>query len=431
MKIEDVHGREVLDSRGNPTIEVEILLDNGILEKFSTPSGASTGSHEAHELRDNDKNRYLGKGVTKAVLNVNEIIRPALLGKNPCNQKLIDKILIKLDGTINKDKIGANAMIATSIACAKAAAAALGLDLYQYIGGPNARVLPVPMMNIMNGGRHADNNLDIQELMIMPVGAKNVREAVRMGSEVFHKLGDILRSKNYSTGIGDEGGYAPTVSSNEEALELIVEAIEKADYKPGKDVYIALDAAASEFFNEKEKNYTLSAEKESPIKSADQLIEYYKKLIDNYPIISIEDGLSEDDWEGWKLCSEALGKRIQLVGDDIFVTNIERLEKGIQNNVANSIIIKPNQIGTLTETLWAIEIAKRNGYTCVISNRSAETGESILANLAVACNTGQLKAGSVCRGERIANYNELMRIEEKLGEEAIYQGLGSLYSIKN
>ncbi len=437
MKITDIKGREVLDSRGNPTVEVEIELDSGIREKFSTPSGASTGKHEAHELRDGDKKRYKGKGVTKAVANVNEIFRPKLIGMDPRQQLAIDRTLIGLDKTPTKNKgeIGANATSAASIVCARAAAAALGLDLYRYLGGPAARVLPLPMMNIMNGGRHADNNLDIQELMIMPVGAKNVTEAIRMGAEVFHTLKDVLKSKNYATGVGDEGGFAPDVESNEEGLSLIVQAIKKAGYKPGKDVYLALDVAASELVNKKSKKkkifkYTLEAEKDFRDKSATDLIDYYKYLINKYPIISIEDGFDEDDWDGWELGNKTLGKFTQLVGDDIFVTNEKRLRDGITRGVANSIIIKYNQIGTLTETLWVIETAKRAGYTCVISNRSAETGESVLTDLAVAFNTGQIKCGSVCRGERTANYNQLIRIEEKLGHDALFEGLSALYSLK-
>ncbi len=434
MKIKNVIGREVLDSRGNPTVEVEIELESGVVEKFSTPSGASTGSHEAHELRDGDKKRYLGKGVTKAVSNINEIVRPKLIGIDPKQQMLIDRTLIELDGTPNKKKMGANAMIATSVACAKVAAAALGLDLYRYLGGSNANVLPVPMMNIMNGGEHADNNLDIQELMIMPVGAKNVTEAVRMGAEVFHNLKEVLNSKKYSTGVGDEGGFAPNVKSNEEGLSLIVEAIKKAGYTPGKDVCLALDVAASELCDKESKRkniykYSLKAEKDFRDKSASDLIEFYQYLIEKFPIISIEDGFDEDDWDGWEMGTKALGGRVQLVGDDIFVTNITRLKKGIQRSIGNSIIIKYNQIGTLTETLWVIETAKRGGYTCVISNRSAETGEAILAHLAVAFNTGLIKCGSVCRGERIVNYNQLIRIEEKLGKEALFEGLSALYSV--
>ncbi|HEV7395343.1 MAG TPA: phosphopyruvate hydratase [Pyrinomonadaceae bacterium] len=428
MKIEDLLGREVLDSRGNPTIEVEIWLDSGVRSIFSVPSGASTGSHEAYELRDSDPKRYRGKGVAKAVSNVNEVIKPRLLGQDPRQQKLIDRLLIELDGTPNKQKLGANAILAVSIVCAKAAAAALSLDLYSYLGGPNARLLPTPMMNIINGGEHADNNLDIQELMIMPVGANSVREAIRIGSEVFHQLKDLLKSKGYSTGVGDEGGFAPNVSSNEEAIGLIVEAIGGAGYEPGKDVFIALDVAATEFRTE--RGYTLAAEPDFRDRPAVDLMHYYEHLIEAYPIISIEDGFAEDDWEGWELATRSLGHRVQLVGDDLFVTNVERLKQGIQRKVANSIIIKPNQAGTLSETLWTIEVAKRGGYTCVVSNRSAETGEAVLASLAVACNAGQIKVGSLCRGERTANYNELMRIEERLGQAAVYDGFASLYSIQ-
>jgi enolase len=339
----------------------------------------------------------------------------------------LDSVLLELDGTPNKHKIGANAMIAASIACAKAAAAALGLSLYRYLGGPHARTLPIPMMNIMNGGRHADNNADIQEFMIMPGGAGSFREAIRMASEVFHHLREVLKSKGYSTGIGDEGGFAPMVSSNEEAISLIVTAIERAGYKPGKDARVALDVAASELHDE--HGYTFAAEKDMKNVSADALVEYYRQLISKYPIVSIEDGFDEDDWEGWKKATDELGSKIQLVGDDVFVTNVGRLKEGIEKGVANSIIIKPNQIGTLSEMLWVVETAKRAGYTCVISNRSAESGEAVLAALAVACNTGQIKAGSVCRGERTANYNELIRIEEELGDDAVFEGWSGLYSL--
>jgi len=428
MKIKDVIGREVLDSRGTPTVEVEIVMDTGVIENFSVPSGASTGTHEAIELRDNDVSRYGGNGVTKAVANVNTIIRPELINKNPAKQKLIDNLLIKLDGTKNKSKLGANATLAVSIACAKAAATSLGLSLYDYLGGPNARSLPVPMMNIINGGCHADNDLDIQELMIMPVGAKNIRNAIRMGSEIFQCLKDILKSKGYASCVGDEGGFAPDVSSNEEAIQLIVDAIKKANYNPGKDVCIAIDVAANELYGD--KGYTLSVEKDFKDRPANDIVGYYENLIKKYPIVSIEDGMAEDDWEGWQLLTKALGNKIQIVGDDIFVTNVARLQEGIRRGIANSIIVKPNQIGTLSETLWLVEIAKRNNYTCVISNRSAETGETLLASLAVACNAGQIKAGSVCRSERTRNYNELMRIEERLGDTAIYEGWSAFYSLK-
>lgn len=431
MKIEDVTGREILDSRGNPTVEVEIVLDTGITGRFSVPSGASTGTHEALELRDNDKSRYHGKGVTKAVSNVNDIIKPKLIGKNPIQQKAIDDILIQLDGKPNKSNLGANAILATSVACAKAAAASLGLSLHEYIGGPNARLLPVPMMNIMNGGVHADSGLDIQEFMIMPVGAESFRHAVRAGSEIFHCLKDVLKSKGYTTSVGDEGGFAPKVSSNEEALVLIVKAIKKAHYIPGKDVCIALDVAANELYNKKGKVYTLSLEKDFKDRPAEDLIRFYEDLMEKFPIISIEDGMAEDDLDSWNLLTKALGSRIQIVGDDLFVTNVDRLQEGINRGIANSIIIKPNQIGTLSETLWAVDVAKRNKYTCVIANRSAETGESVLASLAVACNTGQIKAGSVCRGERISNYNELMRIEEQLGDTSIYGGWKVFYNVNH
>lgn len=443
MKIEDVMGREVLDSRGNPTVEVEIVLDTGITGRFSVPSGASTGTHEALELRDNDKRRYYGKGVTKAVSNVNRKIKPKLIGENPVQQKVIDDILIRLDGKPNKSRLGANAILATSVACAKAAAASLGLQLHEYIGGLNARLLPVPMFNIMNGGVHADSGLDIQEFMIMPVGAKNIRHAVRIGSEIFHCLKDILKSNGLATSVGDEGGFAPKVSSNEEALTLIVEAIKKAKYEPRKDVCIALDVAANELCKdkkrkrsilhkgEKDKKYTLSLKKDFKDKPAKDLIKFYDCLIKKFPIISIEDGMAEDDLDGWKLLTKTLGSRIQIVGDDLFVTNVDRLQDGIKRGIANSIIIKPNQIGTLSETLWVVEVAKRNNYTCVVANRSAETGEPFLASLSVACNTGQIKAGSVCRGERIANYNELMRIEEYLGNIARYGGWPVSHNLKN
>ena len=426
-KIIDMVAREVLDSRGHPTIEVELLLDKGVVGRFSVPSGASTGIHEALELRDGDDNRYFGMGVTKAIANFNEFVKPALIGKDASKQEEIDTLLIELDGTPNKSKIGANTIVATSVACAKTSADSLKLPLYEYFGGSNARVLPVPMMNIINGGLHADNNLDIQEFMIMPIGASTFSEAVRMAAETYHRLKSIIKSKGHSTGIGDEGGFAPNLKSNEEAIKLIVDAISKAGYEPGSDICIALDVAASELF--KDGKYLLNAEENFKTKSAQDFVNYYTNLLEKYPIAIIEDGMAEDDWEGWKLMTEALGKFVQLLGDDIFVTNISRLKEGIAKGIANSIIIKPNQIGTLTETFAVIEAAKKAGYKCVISNRSAETGETLLANLAVGYNTGLIKAGSICRGERTANYNELIRIEERLGSSSMYMGRGAL-SIK-
>lgn len=426
-EIVEIRGREVLDSRGFPTVEADVILECGAIGRTSIPSGASTGTHEALELRDGDKNRYMGKGVRKAVGNINEIICPELIGEDATNQKLIDNLMIELDGTENKSKLGANAILAVSLSCAKASAEALGLPLYQYIGGTNAKELPVPMMNIMNGGAHADNNIDIQEIMIMPVGADCFSEALRMGSETFHSLKQILKSKGYHTGVGDEGGFAPNVGSNEEAIEFIIEGIQAAGYEPGKDICLALDVAASELY--KEGRYTLSAEKNLNNISSSDLIDFYEKLISKFPIISIEDGLAEDDWEGWKLMNSRLGSTIQLVGDDIFVTKIKRLKRGIEEKVANSILIKLNQIGTLTETLDTIEVAKKAGYTCVVSNRSGETEDTSLATLAVACNTGQIKTGSMCRSERIAKYNELLRIEEELGKEAIFKGKDTFYNL--
>ncbi|MBI5020497.1 MAG: phosphopyruvate hydratase [Ignavibacteriales bacterium] len=416
----EVCAREILDSRGNPTLEADVVLESGIVGRAAVPSGASTGEHEAMELRDGDKNRYNGKGVQKAVKNVNDIIADKIIGFDTLDQSGIDKLMIAIDGTKNKNKLGANAILAVSIAAAKAASLSLQIPLYRYIGGKTARVLPVPMMNIMNGGKHADNNLDIQEIMIMPLGAQNITEAVRMGSEVFHSLKKVLNSKNYSTGVGDEGGFAPTVKSNEEAMSLIVTAIENARYEPGKDVSLALDVAASELYNN--KGYTLNAEKNFKNRHAEDLVKYYEYLVNKFPIVSIEDGFDENDWDGWKIATDILGKSIQLVGDDLFVTNVDKLLLGINKGISNAIIIKPNQIGTLTETLWTIDIAKRGGYRCIISNRSAETGESVLANLAVATNAGQIKVGSVCRGERTANYNELIRIEEELDNDGIFEG---------
>jgi len=415
-----VKAREILDSRGNPTVEVDVVLESGVIGRAAVPSGASTGKKEALELRDTDKpSRYMGKGVQTAVKNVNEIISHKLEGMDATRQVEIDNLLIKLDGTSNKGKLGANAILGVSLAAAKAAANALCLPLYRYIGGTNARVLPVPMMNILNGGKHADNNLDIQEFMIMPIKAESFAEALRMGTEVFHNLRSVLKSKGYNTNVGDEGGFAPNLKTSEEALDLLLEAIKKAGYTAGKDVYLALDSAASEFY--KDGKYVLRAEGGAK-KSSDELIALYSKLLDKYPICSIEDGLSEEDWEGWKKLTKILGNKIQLVGDDIFVTNTKILEKGIEQGVANSILIKVNQIGTLTETLNAIELARTNGYTTVISHRSGETEDTSIADIAVATNAGQIKTGSLSRTDRICKYNQLLRIEEELSNNAIYGG---------
>jgi len=424
--IVDIYAREILDSRGNPTVEVEVITSEGVVGTAAVPSGASTGEREAIELRDGDKKRYMGKGVLKAVQNVNEIIAPELEGIDVTEQKLIDEIMIDLDGTKNKEKLGANAILAVSLACARAAAISLGLPLYKYIGGAFAHTLPVPMMNILNGGKHADNNVDIQEFMIMPAGADTFREGLRMGVEVFHTLKKVLHDKGYSTSVGDEGGFAPNLKSNEEAIEVILKSIEKAGYKPGKDIYIALDAASSEFYSK--GKYNMAAEAK-PEKSSEEMIEYYSYLLAKYPIISIEDGLAENDWDGWKKMTEQLGKKVQLVGDDIFVTNTEILAEGIKKGVANSILIKLNQIGTLTETLAAIEMAKRAGYTCVISHRSGETEDTTIADLAVATNAGQIKTGSLCRTDRVCKYNQLLRIEDELLDQAYYPGLKTFYNL--
>lgn len=424
----DVFAREILDSRGNPTVEVEVITSDGTVGTAAVPSGASTGEFEAVELRDGDKKRFGGKGVLKAVQNVNEIIAPEIEGIDVTEQKLIDEILIELDGTENKSKLGANAILGVSLACAKAGANIIGLPLYKYIGGTFAHQLPAPMMNILNGGKHADNNVDIQEFMIMPLGASSFKEALRMGTETFHSLKKVLTEKGYSTSVGDEGGFAPNLKSNEEAIEVILRAIENAGYKPGEDIYIALDVAASEIF--KDGKYIMAAEKK-PEKSVDEMIEYYQYLVSKYPIISIEDGLAEDDWEGWKKLTDALGKKIQLVGDDLFVTNTTRLARGIKSSVANSILVKLNQIGTLTETLASIEMAKRAGYTCVISHRSGETEDTTIADLAVAVNAGQIKTGSACRTDRVCKYNQLLRIEEELLDQSAYLGLGGFYNLKN
>jgi len=419
--IVDVFAREILDSRGNPTIEVDVALEGGALGRAAIPSGASTGEHEAVELRDGDAKRYMGKGVQQAVKNVNDIIANDIIGEDATNQVLIDKVLLELDGTPNKAKLGANAMLGVSLAVCKAAAEAFGLPLYQYIGGVNAKVLPVPMMNILNGGKHADNTVDLQECMVMPAGASSFAEALRMGAEVFHSLKAVLKKKGLNTSVGDEGGFAPDLKSNEEALQVIVEAISKAGYKPGKQIFIALDPASSEFFDKKTQMYNLKGEgkKLTPAK----MVDFYAKLVEKYPIISIEDGMAEDDWDGWKLMTEKLGDKIQLVGDDLFVTNVVRLKRGIDMGVCNSILIKLNQIGTLTETLDAIEMAKAASYTAVVSHRSGETEDSTIADVVVATNAGQIKTGSACRTDRICKYNQLLRIEESLGEVARFAGM--------
>lgn len=416
--ISDVYAREILDSRGNPTVEVEVWTKSGGYGRAGVPSGASTGTFEAAELRDNDKDRYLGKGVQKAVDNVNNIIAPELVGKDSTQQVSIDKLLIEMDGTGNKVKLGANAILGVSIACAKAAANTLGLPLYQYLGGVNAKTLPVPMMNILNGGQHADNNVDIQEFMIMPIGACCFKEALRMGSEVFHSLKDVLKSRGLNTSVGDEGGFAPNLSSNEEALATIVEAVEKAGYVPGKDIVLSIDVAASELFNPDTKMYTLEGEGKKFTQT--QMVDFYVDLVNRYPIVSIEDGMNEEDWEGWKLLTEKLGNKIQLIGDDLFVTNTERLKTGIELKVANSILIKLNQIGTITETLDAIEMAKRAGYTAVVSHRSGETEDTTISDLVIAVNAGQIKTGAPSRIDRVAKYNQLLRLEDILGEAAQY-----------
>ncbi len=424
--ITDVYAREILDSRGNPTVEVEVVLEDGTYARAAVPSGASTGMFEAVELRDGDRARYLGKGVENAVDNVNTLIGPAIVGIDASEQVLIDRIMIEMDGTKNKEKLGANAILGVSMAVAKAAAASLGLPLFQYLGGVNSKELPVPMMNILNGGAHADNNVDIQEFMIMPVGADSFKEALRMCAETYHTLKTVLKEKGLATGVGDEGGFAPNLGSNEEALEVIMEAIVKAGYKPGEDMMLAIDAASSEFY--KDGKYHLSGE--GKVKTSAEMVEFYSYLVEKYPIISIEDGLAEDDWEGWKLLTETIGEKVQLVGDDLFVTNTERLSRGIKNNTANSILIKVNQIGSLTETFDAIEMAKRAGYTCVISHRSGETEDATIADIAVAVNAGQIKTGAPARSERVAKYNQLLRIEDMLDETAQYRGLDVFYNVK-
>ncbi|MBL0226416.1 MAG: phosphopyruvate hydratase [Geobacteraceae bacterium] len=428
-EIVDVYAREILDSRGNPTLEVEVYLESGAFGRAAVPSGASTGEREAMELRDGDKKRYLGKGVLKAVDNVNNEIADEIIGMDADDQVGIDMRMIELDGTEYKSKLGANAILGVSLAVAKAAAEEAGLPLYKYIGGANARELPLPMMNIINGGAHADNNVDIQEFMIMPAGAPNFKEALRMGAEIFHALKGVLKAKGYNTAVGDEGGFAPNLKSNEEALEVIVEAITKAGYKPGKDVLLALDVASSELYDKKKKVYTLENEKQKT-KTPEQMVDFYEKLVKKYPIISIEDGMAENDWAGWKLLTERLGKKVQIVGDDLFVTNPKILKEGIQKGIANSILIKLNQIGTLTETLEAIEMAKCAGYTTVISHRSGETEDTTLADLAVAVNAGQIKTGSLCRTDRVAKYNQLLRIEDELDSTAVFKGHDVFYNIK-
>ncbi|MBU1144604.1 MAG: phosphopyruvate hydratase [Firmicutes bacterium] len=426
--ITSIFAREVLDSRGNPTVEVEVYTESGAFGRAIVPSGASTGEHEAIELRDGDKSRYLGKGVLKAIKNVNDLIAPALVGYDVTMQTFLDKLMIDLDGTPNKSKLGANAILGVSMACARAAADLVGLPLYLYLGGFNAKQLPTPMMNIINGGSHADNNIDFQEFMILPVGAKNFREALRMGAEIFHNLKKVLSAKGFNTSVGDEGGFAPDLASNEAGLEVIMEAIKKAGYVPGKDVYLGMDVAASEFYNTETKKYILGSEKRELTNV--EMVDFYATLVDKYPIISIEDGLDQNDWDGWKILTEKLGTKIQLVGDDLFVTNTEKLSRGIENHIANSILIKVNQIGTLTETFNAIEMAKRAGYTAVVSHRSGETEDSTIADISVATNAGQIKTGSLSRTDRIAKYNQLLRIEEELGEVAEYNGIKSFYNLR-
>ena len=425
--IESVYAREVLDSRGNPTVEVEVVLESGAEGRAIVPSGASTGAFEAVELRDGDKGRYLGKGTQNAVNNVNTIIAPELEGLESTDQPGIDALLLELDGTPNKGKLGANAILGVSMAVARASADELGLPLFQYIGGVNAKQLPVPMMNILNGGEHADNNVDVQEFMILPVGAPCFKEGLRMGAEVFHALKKVLGEKGLACGVGDEGGFAPNLGSNREALELIVEAIKAAGYEPGKDVMLGLDVAASEMYNEETKKYVLAGEGKEL--TAAEMVDLYEDWTTNFPIITIEDGLDEEDWDGWKVLTERLGKKVQLVGDDLFVTNTERLERGIEAGVANSILIKVNQIGTITETLDAIEMAKRAGYTAVISHRSGETEDTTIADLAVAVNAGQIKTGAPSRTDRVAKYNQLLRIEETVSAQARYCGLKSFYNL--
>jgi len=427
--INEVHGREILDSRGNPTVEVEVTLDNGVTGRAAVPSGASTGSREALELRDGDKERFLGKGVLKAVQNVNEDIAEEIIGMDARNQVAIDTAMLELDGTETKEKLGANAILGVSLAVAKAAAATCGVPLYQYLGGVNGKTLPVPMLNIINGGAHADNNVDPQEFMIMPVGASSFKEALRWSAEIFHNLKAVLKQKGYSTAVGDEGGFAPNLKSNEEAIDVILEGIQRAGYKPGEQIFIALDPASSEFYDEEKKRYVFKKSDKSE-RTSEQMVEFWADWVSKYPIISIEDGMAEGDWDGWKLMTEQLGSKVQLVGDDLFVTNTKILKEGISKGIANAILIKLNQIGTLTETLDAIEMAKRAGYTAIVSHRSGETEDNTIADLVVATNAGQIKTGSTSRTDRICKYNQLLRIEEELGGIAQFAGMSAFYNIK-
>ncbi len=424
-EIVSIHAREILDSRGNPTVEADVVLEDGVRGRAAVPSGASTGEHEAVELRDGDKDHYLGKGVLQAVENVESVIGPELAGMDASNQRMIDATMIALDGTENKGRLGANAILAVSMACARASAEALGLPLYRYLGGVNACILPTPMMNILNGGAHADNNVDFQEFMVMPVGAESFSDALRWGTEVFHTLKGVLKKKGYNTAVGDEGGFAPSLKSNVEALEVILEAIELAGYKAGEDIAIALDPAASEFFDKSSGKYVFKKSDKSE-KNSEQMAAYWESWTRQYPIISIEDGLAEDDWTGWKILSEKIGRKIQLVGDDLFVTNTKRLQRGIEEGVGNSILVKVNQIGSISETLEAIELARRNGYTSIISHRSGETEDTFIADLAVGTGAGQIKTGSASRTDRIAKYNQLLRIEEELGQTAEFLGRESV-----
>lgn len=418
--ISQINARQILDSRGNPTVEVDVYTQNGTRGRAAVPSGASTGMYEAVELRDDDPSNYLGKGVTKAVQNVNATLSGELEGISVSNQNLVDRVMIEMDGTENKAVFGANAILGVSLAVAKAAAQEHGMPIFRYLGGPNANTLPIPMMNILNGGSHADNKIDVQEFMIMPIGADTFSQALQMGAEVFHNLKSVLKEQGYSTNVGDEGGFAPNLGSNEEAVKVVLQAIEKANFRPGEDIYLALDAASSEFFDKEKNKYILDSTGDEL--SSNELVDFWKDLVEKYPIISIEDGLDENDWDGWKLMTDELGKKIQIVGDDLFVTNPEKLINGINNGVANSILIKLNQIGTLTETLDTVQLATENGYTSVISHRSGETEDTFIADLAVALNTGQIKTGSASRSDRVAKYNQLLRIEEWLGQMAYYPG---------